>query len=215
VNNVAVARNRQPFAAQKLDVEKPPTKSDDVQMRVMKPVFVFGKFERPSAAFEMLFPKSAPLQFGKSVFDSLCRLLPIFFFVRLRQDQMNRRNFAVKHKTAHRWQVFTLKFPRPPSTTVRAKAKFAGEVWNYSVNVLIRTEKKLDNRMTPFQLVRQFDLAKSDRQPRQMFLCRQPLPRPLGARALILTLRLCYPIIKIGTRGWFSLRLCAIRNTIR
>jgi hypothetical protein len=55
--------------------------------------------------------------------------------MRLRQDEMNRRNFVVKHKTAHRWQVFALKFPRPPPTAVRAEAKFAGEVWNYSGDV--------------------------------------------------------------------------------
>jgi hypothetical protein len=34
-------------------------------MRVMKSVFVFGKFERPSAALEMLLPKYAPLQSGE------------------------------------------------------------------------------------------------------------------------------------------------------
>jgi hypothetical protein len=34
-------------------------------MRVMKPFFVFSKFERPSAAFEMILPKSAPLQSGQ------------------------------------------------------------------------------------------------------------------------------------------------------
>jgi hypothetical protein len=55
--------------------------------------------------------------------------------MRLRQDQMNRRNFVVKHKAAHHRQVFTLKFPRPPPTAIRAKAKLAGEVWNYSGDV--------------------------------------------------------------------------------
>jgi hypothetical protein len=135
VQNVAVARRRQPFRAQKLDVEKPPPKSDDVKMRVMKSVFVFRKFERPSAAFEMLIPESAPLQFGKSVSDSLRRLFPILFFVRLRQDQMNRRNFVVKHKAAHHRQIFVLESARPPPTAVRAKTKFAGEVWNYSGDV--------------------------------------------------------------------------------
>jgi hypothetical protein len=135
VQNVAVARRRQPFDAQKLDVEKLPTKSDDVQMRVMQSVFVFGKFERPRAAFEMLIPKSAPLQFGKSVSDSRRRLFPILFFVRLGQDQMNRRNFAVKHKRSHRWQIFVLKSARPSPTTIRAKAKFAGEVWDYAGDV--------------------------------------------------------------------------------
>jgi hypothetical protein len=104
-------------------------------MRVMKSVFVFGKFERPRAAFEMLIPKSAPLQFGKSVSDSLRRLFPILFLVRLRQDQMNRRNFVVKHKRSHRRQIFVLKFPRPPPTAIRAKAKLAREVWNYSSDV--------------------------------------------------------------------------------
>jgi hypothetical protein len=51
--------------------------------------------------------------------------------MRLRQDEMNGRNFVVKHKAAHRWQVFVLKSARPPPTAVRAKAKLAGEVWNY------------------------------------------------------------------------------------
>jgi hypothetical protein len=55
--------------------------------------------------------------------------------MRLRQDQMNRRNFVVKHKAAHRRQIFVLQFPRPPPTAVRAKAKFAGEVWNYPGDV--------------------------------------------------------------------------------
>jgi hypothetical protein len=104
-------------------------------MRVMKPVFVFGKFERPSTAFEKLVPERIPMQFGESVFDSLRRLFPILFPMRLRQNEMNRRNFVVKHKAAHRWQIFVLKFPRPPPTAVRAKAKFAGEVRNYSSDV--------------------------------------------------------------------------------
>jgi hypothetical protein len=55
--------------------------------------------------------------------------------MRLRQNKMNRRNFAVKHKAAHRWQIFTLKFPRPPPTAVRAKAKFTSEVWYYPGDV--------------------------------------------------------------------------------
>jgi hypothetical protein len=106
-----------------------------MQMRVVKSVFVFRKFERPSAAFEMLFPKFAPLQFGESVFDSLYRLSPALFLVRLRQDQMNRRNFVMKHKRSHRWQIFVLKSARPPPTAIRAKAKLAREVWNYSSDV--------------------------------------------------------------------------------
>jgi hypothetical protein len=135
VQNVAVARRRQPFAAQKLDVEKLPSESDDVKMRVVKPVFVFGKFERPSAALEILIPERIPMQSLESVFDSLRRLFPILFPMRLRQDQMNRRNFVVKHKTAHRWQVFALKFPRPPPTTIRTKAKFASEIRNNASDV--------------------------------------------------------------------------------
>jgi hypothetical protein len=91
---------------------------------------------------------------------------------------MNRRNFVVKHKTAHRWQIFTLKFPRPPTTAIRTKAKFAGEVWNYSGDVpTARQNRKA--RMASLNFVRQLDLAKSDRQPRQVFLCPKPLPRPL------------------------------------
>ncbi len=86
--------------------------------------------------------------------------------MRLRQDKMNRRNFVVKHKAAHRWQIFILQFPRPPPTAIRAKAKLTSEIRNYSVNVLIGTEKELDDRMTSLQLVRKLDLAKSDRQPR-------------------------------------------------
>jgi hypothetical protein len=133
-------------------------------MRVMKPVFVFGKFERPSAAFEILVPERVPMQFGESVFDSLRRLFPILFFVRLRQDKMNRRNFMVKHKAAHRWQVFVLKFPRPPPTAIRAKTKLTGEVWNYPGDVpTARQNRKA--RMTSLNFVRQLNLAKSDRQP--------------------------------------------------
>jgi hypothetical protein len=135
MQNVAVARRRQPFRAQKLDVEKLPTESDDVQMRVMKSIFVFGKFERPRAAFEMLIPKSAPLQFGKSVSDSLCRIFAILFFVRLRQDEMNRRNFVVKHKAAHHRQIFVLKSARPPPTAIRAKAKLTSKIRDYSGDV--------------------------------------------------------------------------------
>jgi hypothetical protein len=48
---------------------------------------------------------------------------------------MNRRNFVVKHKRSHRRQIFTLKFPRPPTTAIRAKAKLAGEVRDYSGDV--------------------------------------------------------------------------------
>jgi hypothetical protein len=55
--------------------------------------------------------------------------------MRLRQDQMNRRNFAVKHKRSHRWQIFVLKSPRPPPTAVRAKAKLAGEIRNNAGDV--------------------------------------------------------------------------------
>jgi hypothetical protein len=55
--------------------------------------------------------------------------------MRLRQDQVNRRNSPVKHKRAHRWQVFILKFARAATTAIRAKAKLTGEVWNYSGDV--------------------------------------------------------------------------------
>jgi hypothetical protein len=55
--------------------------------------------------------------------------------MRLRQDQMNRRNFAVKHKRAHRWQIFVLKSARPPPTAIGAKAKLASEIRNYSGDV--------------------------------------------------------------------------------
>jgi hypothetical protein len=65
VQNVAVTRNRQPFITQKLDVEKLASESDDVQMRMVKSIFVFGKFERPGAAVEILSPKSTPLQSGE------------------------------------------------------------------------------------------------------------------------------------------------------
>jgi hypothetical protein len=100
-------------------------------MRVMKSVFVFGKFERPSSALEKLFPKCPPLQFHESIFDSLCRLLSGFLSVRLRQNKVNRRNTTIPQKRSHHRQIFVLKFPRPPTTAVRAKPKLTGEVWNY------------------------------------------------------------------------------------
>jgi hypothetical protein len=128
---VAVTRHRQPFRAQKLDVEKLPTKSDDVQMRVMKSVFVFGKFERPSSTLKKLFPKCPPLQFGESVFDSLCRLLSSFDSMRLGQNKMNRLNVVMSQKRSHHRQIFLLKFPRPPPTTIRAKTKLTSKIWNY------------------------------------------------------------------------------------
>jgi hypothetical protein len=104
-------------------------------MRVMQSVFVFSKFERPSAVFEILVPERIPMQSRESVFDSLRRLFPILFFVRLRQDKMNRRNFVAKHKAAHRWQVFVLKSARPPPTAIRAKAKLTSKIRDYSGDV--------------------------------------------------------------------------------
>jgi hypothetical protein len=56
-------------------------------------------------------------------------------------------------------------------------------------------------RMTSLKFVRQLDLAKSDRQPRQVFLRLKPFSRPLRACAPVIRLRLYYPIIKIGLGG--------------
>jgi hypothetical protein len=102
---------------------------------MVQSIFVFGEFERPGATLKKLSPKSAPLQFGKCIPDSLCRLLSRFGSMRLGQDKMNRRDFVMKHKTAHHRQIFLLKFARPPPTAIRAEAKFTSEVWDYPVNV--------------------------------------------------------------------------------
>jgi hypothetical protein len=53
----------------------------------------------------------------------------------LRQNKMNRRNFVMKHKGFHRRQILGLKFPRTPTTAVRAKAKLTSKVWNYPGDV--------------------------------------------------------------------------------
>jgi hypothetical protein len=60
--------------------------------------------------------------------------------------------------------------------------------------------------MTTLQFVGKLDLVKSDRQPRQMFFRLNPFPRPLRTCAAVIRLRLCYPLIKIGVRCWFSMR---------
>jgi hypothetical protein len=44
---------------------------------------------------------------------------------------MNRLNVMMSQKRPHHRQIFILKFPRPPTTAVRAKTKLTGEVWNY------------------------------------------------------------------------------------
>jgi hypothetical protein len=100
-------------------------------MRVMKSAFVFGEFKRPSAALEISLPKLPTLKFDESVFDSLCRLLSSFLSVRLRQNKVDRLNLILQQKRSHHRQIFILKFPRPPTTAVRAKTKLTGEVWNY------------------------------------------------------------------------------------
>jgi hypothetical protein len=51
--------------------------------------------------------------------------------MRLRQNQVNRRNVIMKHKRAHRGQIFVLNFARTPPTAIRAKAKLTSKVWNY------------------------------------------------------------------------------------
>jgi hypothetical protein len=83
---------------------------------------------------------------------------------------MNRRNFVVKHKTAHHRQIFLLKFARPPPTTIRTKAKFTSEVWNYPVNVPTARQDR-NARMATVQFVGKLDLVKFTRQPRQVVFC--------------------------------------------
>jgi hypothetical protein len=99
---------------------------------MVKPVFVFGKFKRPSAALEMVVPKLAALQSGERVFNALCRLLTGLLSVSLGQDEVNGRNSVVKHKASHCRQVFVLKSARPPPTAVRAKAKLTSEIRDHA-----------------------------------------------------------------------------------